>query len=171
MFAFDKQPEEIVTKGVDFADLIPTGITLTGGTVYVTTKRRRVLASAVVDKGSGKVGLPVSSHPYSTGDIVRLMGTKNYDAAELTVDATSTANEVVVTATYVAETFVGTEVIGLDKTALFSAVATPSTTVVNVQLGTGGTPGEQYVVSYFATLSNTDVYEQDVIMRLREFAA
>jgi len=61
-----------------------------------------------VNKGGGKVGLPSTEHGLSTGAIVHLEGTDNYDAI-YTVDATSSNNEIVVTATYVAETFTGNE--------------------------------------------------------------
>lgn len=65
-------------------------------------------AAAAVDKGGGLVGIPITGHGFSTGQKIILSGTTNYDETYL-VDATSTANEVVITATYVAETFGGTE--------------------------------------------------------------
>jgi len=64
--------------------------------------------AAAVDKGGGKVGIPITGHPYTAGETVRLAGTVNYDADEV-VDATSTVNEVVITAAYVAEVFTGAE--------------------------------------------------------------
>ena len=65
-------------------------------------------AAAAVDKGGGKVGIPITGHGFSNGQKIILSGTTNYDETYL-VDATSTVNEVVITATYVAETFSGTE--------------------------------------------------------------
>jgi len=63
--------------------------------------------AAAVDKGGGKVGIPITDHNFSATDGIMLSGTTNYDG-ENTVDS-ETANEVVITATYVAETFAGTE--------------------------------------------------------------
>ncbi len=67
-----------------------------------------VNAEAVVDESGGKVGLPVIGHGLVTGVSIRVDGTENYNE-EYTVDATSSANKIVVTATYVAETFTGDE--------------------------------------------------------------
>jgi len=65
-------------------------------------------AAAAVDKGGGKVGIPITGHGFSTGQKIILSGTTNYDETYL-VDAASTTNEVIIEATYVAETFGGTE--------------------------------------------------------------
>jgi hypothetical protein len=65
-------------------------------------------AAAAVDKGGGLVGIPITGHGFSTGQKIILSGTSNYDETYL-VDATSTTNEVVIEATYAAETFGGTE--------------------------------------------------------------
>ena len=62
--------------------------------------------AAAVDKGGGKVGIPVTSQPFATGESVTIANTTNYNGTYL-VDATSSANEVVITATYAAETFDG----------------------------------------------------------------
>lgn len=60
--------------------------------------------------GGGIVGLPFAGHPFSVGDTVIISGTSNYDADEVLLAGT-TADELQVTATYVAETFDGTETI------------------------------------------------------------
>jgi len=62
--------------------------------------------AAAVNKGGGKVGIPLTAQPFATGEGVTITGTVNYNGAHV-VDATSSANEVVITATYVAETFDG----------------------------------------------------------------
>lgn len=67
---------------------------------------KAINASAATDEGSGRVGIPVTSHGYATGDHVVIEGTTNYDGAYL-VHATSTASKVVITTTYIAETFTG----------------------------------------------------------------
>lgn len=64
--------------------------------------------AAAVDKGGGLVGVPVTGQPFSTGETVVISGTTNYNGS-FTVDASSSANEVVITATYNAETFTAAE--------------------------------------------------------------
>lgn len=64
--------------------------------------------AAAVNKGSGKVGIPVTAHGYSIGAAVKIINTTNYDGYYI-VDGDTTVNEVVIVATYVAETFAGTE--------------------------------------------------------------
>jgi len=66
--------------------------------------------AAAVDKGGGKVGIPCIGHGYSTADEILLNGTTNYDGVQ-TVDATSSDDEIVITATYAAENFAGTETV------------------------------------------------------------
>lgn len=62
------------------------------------------------DIGGGLVGLPWTGHPFEVGQTIIITGTTNYDATEV-LHATTSTNELVVTATYVSETFDGTEVI------------------------------------------------------------
>lgn len=68
--------------------------------------------AVAVDKGGGLVGIPCTGHPFSMGDQILLNGTTNYDGVQ-TVDATSSANEIVITGTYAAETFSGTDTAAL----------------------------------------------------------
>jgi hypothetical protein len=63
-------------------------------------------AAAAVNKGGGLVGIPVTSQPFNTGENVTIYGTVNYNGA-YAVNAASSVNEVVIAATYVAETFDG----------------------------------------------------------------
>jgi len=65
-------------------------------------------AAVAVDKTGGKVGIPVTAHGLSEGQKIILDGTTNYDGT-YEVDADSSTNEIVIVATYVAETFAGTE--------------------------------------------------------------
>ncbi len=67
--------------------------------------------AAAVDKTGGKVGIPVTANSLSTagGEWVTFAGTTNYNGSFLT-DEDTTVNEVVIEATYVAETFAGDEV-------------------------------------------------------------
>lgn len=63
--------------------------------------------AAAVDKGGGLVGIPVTAHGLSAGDSIAIDDTTNYDGWYLIVSQTT--NEIVITATYSAETFAGTE--------------------------------------------------------------
>ena len=64
--------------------------------------------AAAVDKGGGLVGLPATAHGFKAGMIVVAAGTTNYDGTH-TLDAGTTADELVITAAFTAETFAGTE--------------------------------------------------------------
>jgi len=70
--------------------------------------------AAAVDKGSGLVGIPITAHTFNPGDSTTLAGTTNYDASYVIVS--TTANEIVIEATFVSETFAG----GGAETASFS---------------------------------------------------
>jgi hypothetical protein len=64
-------------------------------------------AAAAVDKGGGKVGIPITGHPYATGEKITIANAHaNYNGLK-TVDATSSVNEVVITAVYAAYNFDG----------------------------------------------------------------
>jgi len=58
----------------------------------------------VVDKTGGKVGIPAVAHGQEVGDEVLIYGSTNYDGVHI-LDASTTADEMVFTAVYVAETF------------------------------------------------------------------
>ena len=79
-------------------------------TLYEYTTRKTLDKGPAVDKGGGLVGLPCSAHGRSSGDYVLIGSSINYDA-EYQLDATTSANELVVTASYVAETFNGRETV------------------------------------------------------------
>ncbi len=63
--------------------------------------------AAAVDKGGGLVGIPITGHALAVDQQVTLAGTANgsYDGDEIIVS--QTANEIVITATYVVEASVG----------------------------------------------------------------
>lgn len=60
--------------------------------------------AAAVNVGGGVVGIPVTGQPFDTGESVTITGTINYNGT-YAVLASSTANQVNITATYNAETF------------------------------------------------------------------
>lgn len=64
--------------------------------------------AAAVDKGGGLVGIPVTGQPFATGEDVTIANSINYNNT-YAVDGTSTANEVVITETFNAETFDGVD--------------------------------------------------------------
>jgi len=65
--------------------------------------------AAAVDKGDGTVGIPVTGHAFVAGREVTIAGTTNYNGVYTIVSQTT--NEVVITETFVSETFVGSETI------------------------------------------------------------
>jgi len=67
--------------------------------------------AAAVNKGGGLVGIPCTGHGYEDGETVQFYGTTNYSNAVYVLDDTTSANEMVITATYVAENFAGTETV------------------------------------------------------------
>ncbi len=96
--------------------------------------------AAAVDKGSGKVGIPVTTHGYTAGEAVKILSTINYDGYYI-VQSGTTANEVVIVATYAAETFAGTETIHEapgEKTNIL-------TDLTEIAAGNGYTAGGQEV--------------------------
>lgn len=85
-------------------------LTISGNSKGVLLKDydRFLNAAAAVDKGGGLVGVPSTGHGWTTGKSITLTGTTNYDGT-YTLDATTSANELVITATFVAETFATTD--------------------------------------------------------------
>jgi hypothetical protein len=85
----------------------------TGGThveaTYDNTTQDTIDNAAAVDKGGGLVGIPVTGHAFVAGREVTIAGTTNYNGAFEVIS--QTANEVVITDTYNAETFGGSETI------------------------------------------------------------
>lgn len=127
---------------------------------------KSVNASGAVDKGSGKVGIPVTSHGYATGARIRIEGSTHYTGFFL-VDATSSTNEVVIVATYSAETFTGAEKIheapGPDTNTLSDLVEIPA--------GNGYTTGGISVArnsTDFDTLTEDDTNDKSVLQLKNE---
>lgn len=66
--------------------------------------------AAAVDKGGGLVGIPLTGHGCSEGQIIVFNDTGNYDGIHLLPSQSlGGANEIIITATYQAETFTGSE--------------------------------------------------------------
>lgn len=73
------------------------------GVITVGAVRKVPCNGAVTDEGGGKVGIPAPAHGFPAGAKIFTVGTTNYKAP-YTVDEDSTADKVVVTAAYNAET-------------------------------------------------------------------
>ena len=76
--------------------------------LITTTNCRFDNEAAVVDNGDGTVGIPATGHGFNSGDAIVISKTDNYNG-EYTVDAATTADVLVITATFIAETFDGNE--------------------------------------------------------------
>ena len=76
----------------------------------MTVRTLLLTAAAATNEGGGLVGFACTAHRLPVGTAFNLQGTDNYDGTYL-VDAASTVNKIVVAATFVAETFAGTELV------------------------------------------------------------
>tara|TARA_R110002020_G_scaffold376130_3_gene587313 strand:+ start:32121 stop:33281 length:1161 start_codon:yes stop_codon:yes gene_type:complete len=65
--------------------------------------------AAAVNKGGGLVEIPLTGHSFNEGDVITITGSVNYNGTYTIVSVTE--NGIVINATYVAETFTGSEVI------------------------------------------------------------
>lgn len=96
-------------RRVVFGDTLP--VSMTSNDLQSDVALTALLATynidnaAAVDKGGGLVGVPVTGHPFAVPESITIAGSTNYDATYPIVS--QTANEVVITATYIAETFAG----------------------------------------------------------------
>lgn len=66
--------------------------------------------AAAVDKSDGKVGIPCTGHGKSSGDSIRIERSINYNS-DYMLETGTTVDELVITATFAAETFTGNEFI------------------------------------------------------------
>ena len=71
-------------------------------------QRATLDAGPAVDQGGGLVGLPATAHGLAAGTRIVVAGTAGYDGTH-TVDAATTADEIVIAAAYAAENFTGAE--------------------------------------------------------------
>lgn len=79
-------------------------------TITRDANEKNLNAAPATDEGGGLVGIPVTAHGYAAGASVLFNGTTYYDGVK-TVHASSTVNKIVITATYTAKTFAGTETV------------------------------------------------------------
>jgi len=79
-------------------------------------------AAAAVNMGNGRVGIPCTAHGLSWGAPIVISGTTHYDGA-YSVTTDSTTDRIVITATYTAETFTGSEAINIGRKAAIAGAA------------------------------------------------
>jgi len=91
----------------DFSDI--TGPTQAASTIIKRTQG--LFSGDVIDKTGGKVGIPVIRHEAASGDFIKIEGAGEQLDGEYTVDATTSADEIVVTAVFadVSQTLTGRE--------------------------------------------------------------
>lgn len=142
--------------------------------------------AAAVDKGGGLVGIPSTAHGLSANENITISGTTNYNGNEDIVSVTP--NEFVITASYVAETFAGTETFTvatfkpliagkylLSVTIFFVAIIDDDNLILYLykngssykekqkeanQTGSGGSTGDQLTVTIIVDANgSTDFFE------------
>lgn len=111
--------------------------------------------AAVTNRGSGKVGIPCTGHGLAKGAPVVIDGTSNYDGAYI-LQPETTANELVVLATYAAETVSSSDTCTLARQVTLSAGA-----VRNVASGLVGLPATAHGLPVGAeiTVDGTTAYD------------
>jgi len=112
----DNKSNDLTTSGA--LPVIDTSNTITTYQNIVALPRSFLIDNAAaVNVGGGVVGIPVTSNPFATGEILTITGTVNYDGVAYAVLASSGVNQVDITAAFVAEVFDGVD----DRIALTTA--------------------------------------------------
>ena len=109
-----------------------------------------------VDKGGGLVGIPLTGQKFEVGEETRILGTVNYDGINYPVDASSSANEVVIPHAYVAETFDGVDDrIGPENPRKIAASSRKELIVYNTHATVNAWWGDQGISTRFLGPSTT----------------
>ncbi len=112
---------------------------------------KTINAGDAVDNGDGTVTIPMGANLFKTGDAVTITGSVNYDGDyTLPNQATATESNILITATYTAETFTGTETVQITGA---KAIDNGDGTV-NLPL-----PAHGYVAGQTVTISNSTNYD------------
>ena len=112
-----------IHKGGTYASYINDFCTVTITSIVKSINN----GEAAVNKGGGLVGIPCTGHGCLPGHDVVIANTVNYNGT-YTLDASTTANELVITETYAAENF------GADDTATYGIVYDGSKSLVPVTI-------------------------------------
>lgn len=126
---------EVKGSGTVPVDRIATGYwlrALLGAPVSTQAAADAIDNAAAVNKSGGLVGIPITGHAFVAGEPVTIAGTTNYNGSYIIVSQTT--NEIVITATYQAETFAGTETC---RTDLFSHIFTPAAAIESMVVESG----------------------------------
>lgn len=95
--------------------------------------------AAAVDKVGDYVGIPITGHAFVAGQPITIDGSTNYDGTHIIYS--KTANEIVIPAIYVAETFAGTETV---VSGVYTHVFKPASAVESMVVEKGFTNITQY---------------------------
>jgi len=79
---------------------------LLGAPTTAQAAAKNIDSGSAVDLGSGLVGIPAAAHGIADGVTVTIAGTTNYNGDHV-LHASTTANQLVITATFVSESFSG----------------------------------------------------------------
>jgi len=112
--------------------------------------------AAAIDKGNGLVGIPCTGHGYADGALIHIFGTVNYDGFYVLDDSTS-ADIMVIEATYAAENFTGNETVsGLSYS--FNAVIDYQTSVEQIlrEIASAGRASLSYVDGKFSIVQDKE---------------
>jgi len=103
---FVEMDNQVQLSLTDYADAAVTGASGDLGVHADTALHPN--AAAATDEGGGAVGIALTGHGLAVGDKIIIAGTINYDN-KYTLQAGTTTDKLVITATYAAETFSGDE--------------------------------------------------------------
>ena len=112
-----------ITKNLDQSALDLNGFFISAGYeghIYGYNSAAINDSGTAADKGGGEVGIPITAHPFAAGDYVTIVGTDYYNS-EYRIES-ETANEIVIKATFIAETFSSTDTV-TGKTPLQISIA------------------------------------------------
>ena len=111
---------------------------------------KNMMTAAAVDNLDGTVTIPTDSHLFRAGDSITIAGTINYNGTYTLPDQTAAADtEVIITAPFVAETFLSTETIQITG----SEATDNSNGTVNLPL-----PAHGYVAGDVVTITGSTNY-------------
>ncbi|MFA6336060.1 MAG: hypothetical protein WCX48_11035 [Bacteroidales bacterium] len=130
---------------------------------YASTTQN-ISNDAAADLGGGLVGIPCPAHGYKDDDTIVINGTTNYDGSyDLPSQALGSGDVIVITATYAAENFGGTETIAYyGLVPLPMAMGTIKHCAVTRLMDVGGAP--TYHAGYITGTLGTDwhIYDDGV---------
>jgi len=112
---FDVNFPTVSHTNIDTMSLYRT-VTTEAGTFFqfvddIGFRRSPAVSTVATNKGGGKVGIPLTAHLMGTSSRVSITGGNGAYTGTFDVDATTTANELVITHAFDATPFLGTEIV------------------------------------------------------------